>query len=79
MEETGASQKLTSLNVGAYHVFDPGEEQQHIAMNLVGAESSLVGVGCWSSRLEQRCLDQQLGRAVLGDGLHLQSGRCCVD
>ena len=74
MEGTGGSEQHTTSNVGTHHVFDPGEEVCVIAMNRIRAECSSIGFGCWPSRLEQCCRDQQLGRAVLRDGLHLQSG-----
>ena len=79
MEETSGSQELTTSNVGTRHVVDPGEEPQHIVMNLIETESSSIVVGCWTSRLEQCCRDQRLGTATLTDGSRLQGGSCCVD
>ena len=80
MEETGGSQKHTISNVGSCHVFDPGEEQQHIAMNpTLEGKSSPVGVGRWSRRLEECCRDLQLGTAILRDRLHRQGGRRFAD
>ena len=79
MTETSASQKLTSLNVGVHHVFDPGEEACVIAMNRIGLESSSIGVGCWPSRSEEYCRDQQSGAAALRDGSCSRGGRRCAD
>ena len=80
MEETSSSQKLTTMNVGTRHVFDPGEEPQHIVMNLTESESSSIGAECWLRHLEEDCCqDQQLGTATLRDGLRRQGGRRCAD
>ena len=70
---------LVKLNSGTHHVFDPGEEACVIAMNHTGSESSSVGSEFRPRRLEECCRDLQSGTDILWDGLHLQSGRCCVD
>jgi len=68
MEETRGSQKVTTSNVGTYQVFDPGEEPQHVAINLTGFESSSIGAECWPRRSEECCRDQQLGTVTLRMG-----------
>ena len=55
MKETSGSQKLMTSISGSHHVFDPGERAYLIQTNLIEAGSSSIGVGCWTSRLEECC------------------------
>jgi len=78
MKETRGSQRLMTSDAGSHHVFDPGEKAYLTQTNLIEAGSTYIGVGCWTSRLEECCRDLQSGTAILRDGSCYEGGRCCA-